>query len=320
MPDLLSDMLAPLRLNGVFHSRWRARAPWGIAGEREDCAVLHYVHEGQCSIDLPELDRPLMLVEGDLAVFPRGSAHRLADRAGRSTVPLDTVLPDRARGNVGTVEIGGTGPLTVVLCGGLHYDALAADPLYGSLPPVLVLPRDVLATQPLLANTLNRLAAEWDDDQPGASLVALRAFELTFVLALRVAVNALSQDQPILRALRHPALSKALHAVHHRFAEPWTVQSLASEAGLSRSAFAEVFRDLVGEPPMRHLTARRMQEGARLLTETDLPHQRIAERVGYQSMVGFHLAFRSWSGQPPGEYRREARQISPRSRSEALDC
>lgn len=308
MSDLLSDLLAPLRLHGVFHSRWLARAPWGVAGEREDCAILHYVHKGRCTIELPELSAPLTLVEGDLAVFPRGSAHRLADQPGRSAVPLHTVLPHRAPGSVETVEIGGSGPRTVILCSGLHYNALAADPFYRSLPPVLALRRDVLATQPLLAGTLDRLAAEWDNDQPAASLVALRAFELTFVLAMRVAVDPLINDKPLLRALQHPAISRALSAVHHRYAEPWTLHSLAAEAGMSRSAFAETFRGLVGEPPMRHLTARRMQEASRLLTETDLPHHRIAERVGYQSAVGFHLAFRSWSGQTPGEYRREARQ------------
>ncbi|MEU7897532.1 AraC family transcriptional regulator [Nonomuraea sp. NPDC049152] len=300
--DLLSELLTPLRLHGVFHSRWSAHAPWGVAGERENCALLHYVQEGECTVELPEVPEPVRLRAGDLVVFPHGTAHRLADRPGGPTVPLASMLPRREPGAVRTVEIDGPGEITTMLCGGLHYDGAAAAPLYQALPPLLVLDRELLERQPLLSGTLDMLAREWAGGEPGAALVALRAFELVFVLALRVALSDL--DTPVLHALRHPGISKALLAVHTRFAEQWTLESLAGEAGLSRSAFAASFRELVGEAPMRHLTARRMQEAARLLKESALPHSRIAERVGYRSGVGFHLAFRQWSGQTPGEYRR----------------
>ncbi|MEU7986722.1 AraC family transcriptional regulator [Streptosporangium canum] len=315
--DLLSELLAPLRLHGVFHSRWSARAPWGVAGESEHCALLHYVQEGECTVELPEAAGPIRLRAGDLAVFPHGSAHRLADRPGRLTVPLSELLPGRRPGTVRTVEIDGSGPATTMLCGGLHYDGAAAAPLYRALPAVFVLDRAVLEGQPLLAGTLRGLTCEWADGEPGAGLVALRAFELTFVLALRAVLSEPAYGEPVLRALRHPAISRALLAVHGRFAEPWTLESLAAEAGLSRSAFAATFRDLVGETPMRHLTGRRMQEAARLLTETTLAQSRISERVGYRSDVGFHLAFRTWCGQTPGEYRRSRRSPDP-ARTAAL--
>ncbi|RSN15371.1 AraC family transcriptional regulator [Nonomuraea sp. WAC 01424] len=301
--DLLSALLAPLRLEGVFHSRWQAGSPWGIAGEAEDCALLHYVHEGTCAVELPGAE-PVLLRAGDLAVFPHGSAHRLGDRPGRPAVPLAAVLPDRPPGGVSTLELGGPGERTVLLCGGLHYDRAAISPIYRALPPVLVLDQATLEGHGLLGGTLGRLAGEWDLAEPGATLVALRAFELVFVLALRAAVSELAEGSPVLRALRHPAIGTALHAVQTRFAEPWTVESLAAQAGMSRSAFAATFRELVGEAPIRHLTARRMQEAARLLSETTLAHGRISERVGYHSTVGFHLAFRQWYGTTPGDYRR----------------
>ncbi|GAA2275358.1 AraC family transcriptional regulator [Nonomuraea roseoviolacea subsp. roseoviolacea] len=303
--DLLSELLAPLRLRGVFHSRWSARAPWGVAGERESCALVHYVQAGACTVELTG-EEPVRLRTGDLAVFPHGSAHRLADEPGRATVPLESVLPARRPGAARTVRIDGPGAETVMLCGGLHYDAAAASPLYRALPAVLVLDRAALAGQPLLGGTLDGLAGEWDQDEPGQALVALRAFELVFVLALRAALGdgGTSAGRPVLRALRHPAVGAALLAVQTRFGEPWTVETLAAEAGMSRSAFAATFRRLVGEAPMRHLTARRMQEAARLLEETALPHDAIARRVGYGSVVGFHLAFRQWYGTTPGGHRR----------------
>lgn len=306
-PDLLSELLAPLRLRGVFHSRWSARAPWGVDGDTEDRALLHYVREGGCAIELADGVEPVWLGPGELAVFPHGTAHRLGDRAGRTGVPLARLLPGRPSGEVRSVRIDGPGPRTLLLCGGLDYDAAAAAPLYRALPSVLVLHRAAVAAEPLLADTLRHLADADVQAGPGGRIAVLRAFETAFVLALRAVLSDATDDRAPLPAIRHPAVGKALLAVHTRYSEPWTLTSLATEAGLSRSAFAAAFRELVGEPPMTHLTARRMQEAAQLLTATDLPHSRIAASIGYGSVAGFHLAFRSWTGSTPGAYRRGRR-------------
>jgi AraC-like DNA-binding protein len=302
--DLLGEWLAPLRLEGVFASRWTARAPWGLRGDQERNAILHYVHSGECAITMPGPADPVVLRAGELAVFPYGTAHEVADRPGRPTTPLDLLLPGRPAGTATEVRVDGPGPVTELLCGGLHYDETAVSPLYRALPEILVLDREMLAGEPLLAGTLDRLAGGTRDGAPGARLVALRSFELVFVLALRVALGRLGDTSPALEALRHPGIGRALLAIQTRFAEPWTLESLAREANMSRSAFAATFTRLVGEAPARHLTGRRMREAARLLHETALPLGVLPDRVGYRSAVGFHLAFRRHFGTPPGEYRR----------------
>ncbi|WP_372470242.1 helix-turn-helix transcriptional regulator [Streptomyces hydrogenans] len=81
------------------------------------------------------------------------------------------------------------------------------------------------------------------------------------------------------------------------------MDTLAREAGMSRSSFTAAFREAVGTSPARHLTARRIREAARLLAETGLPQSAVPARVGYRSRVGFHLAFRTAYGTTPGEYR-----------------
>ncbi|MFF5261189.1 AraC family transcriptional regulator [Actinomadura viridis] len=302
--DLLGEVLAPLRLEGVFASRWTVRAPWGLRGDQERNAILHYVHSGECAITMPGGADPIMLRAGELAIFPYGGAHELADRPGRATTPLDLLLPGRPAGSTTELRVDGPGPVTELLCGGLHYDEAAVSPLYRALPEVLVLDREMLAVEPLLAGTLRELADGTRDGAPGSGLVALRAFELVFVLALRVALGRLGETSPALRALRDPAIGRALLAIQTRYAEPWTLESLAREANMSRSAFATAFRRLVGEAPAAHLAGRRMREAARLLTETAVPLGTLHERVGYRSGVGFHLAFRRHFGVPPGEYRR----------------
>ncbi|WP_433462025.1 AraC family transcriptional regulator [Spirillospora sp. CA-128828] len=301
--DLLDELLAPLRLEGVFVSHWEARAPWGLRGDRERNAILHYVRSGECAITMPGTSEPVMLGAGGLAVFPHGTAHELADRPGRATIPLDLMLPGRPAGSTTEVRVDGPGPMTDLLCGGLHYDDAAMSPLYRSLPEIIVLDRALLAAEPLLSGTLEGLTPRC------GGLAALRAFELVFVLALRVALDRLGGMPP---ALRDPAIGRALLVIQTRYAEPWTLESLAREARMSRSAFAATFTRLVGEAPARHLAGRRMREAARLLGETATPLAAIPERIGYRSSVGFHLAFRRHYGVPPGEYRRARHQAVPR--------
>lgn len=296
--DLLDELLAPLRLEGVFVSRWQVRGPWGVHGDQERNAILHYVRSGECAITMPAAAAPVTLRAGELAVFPWGAAHAISDRPGRATSPLELFLPGRPAGSTSTVRVDGPGPATDLLCGGLHYDEAAVSPLYRSLPEIIVLDRAALDAEPLLAETLRGLTGRY------RGLAALRAFELVFVLALRTALDRLDGMPP---ALRDPAIGRALLAIETRYAEPWTLESLAGEARMSRSAFAAAFTRLVGDAPARYLAGRRMREAALLLTTTDLPLAAIPERVGYRSSVGFHLAFRRHTGVPPGEYRRLAR-------------
>lgn len=83
---------------------------------------------------------------------------------------------------------------------------------------------------------------------------------------------------------------------------------LARRAGMSRSALAARFHQLVGETPMQYLTMWRMQRARRLLGETSLGTAAIAERVGYLSEAAFSKAFKKAVGKGPGGYRRDLAQ------------
>ncbi|MQS99009.1 AraC family transcriptional regulator [Streptomyces jumonjinensis] len=303
--DLVSELLKPLRLTGVFDSRWHVRAPWAIEGDAGvRCAVLHYVTGGGCWLT-GEGRTPIRLRGGDLAVLPTGARHRLSDHPERrGGASLCTAPGTFGRLTSGEIRIEGNGgPESRLLCAGLHYDESAATGVYQALPWALVLDRAQVDNEPLLRDTLRLLAATDRPVGPGDRLVTLRAFEMALVLAMRHLLREAADNPASLPVLRHPGVGRAMTLIAARFAEPWTVESLAREVGMSRSAFTAAFRELVGASPARHLTGRRMQEAARLLTETSLPQSAVPQRVGYQSAVGFHLAFRKWYGMTPGEYR-----------------
>ncbi|MGW0811225.1 helix-turn-helix transcriptional regulator [Nonomuraea sp. NPDC002799] len=104
-------------------------------------------------------------------------------------------------------------------------------------------------------------------------------------------------------ALNDSSISTALTAIHHDPAHPWTVETLATQAGLSRAAFARKFTTLIGQPPLTYLTWWRMTTSARLQRETNAPLRIIATQAGYSSEIAFAAAFKRQYGLTPGRYR-----------------
>lgn len=307
--DVLTALLRPLWLIDVFHSGWEAGGTWGVKGHEDSCAIVHHMVRGGCVIGFEDGADPVELYEGDLAIFPHGTAHSFSSAHGVPTTPLSALVPSVSPGESRLVTVGTPPYGTQMLCASLRHSPMTDPGLYGGLPRIIVLRRPMLEGEPLLMSTLAALPAEIARTAPGARLVALRAFETVFVLSLRIALEQLTEQSPALRALRHEGISKALLAIHGSYAEPWTVETLARKAGMSRSVFSQQFKELVGEPPMRYLTARRLQEAKRLLSDTSVAQQEIAERVGYRSQVGFHLAFRREFDTTPGAFRSQGARV-----------
>ena len=93
----------------------------------------------------------------------------------------------------------------------------------------------------------------------GADLLG-RISELMFVDVVRRHLESLPADRMNwLAGLRDPYVGRALMALHAHPARDWTLELLAQEAALSRSAFAERFTQFVAQPPMQYLTNWRMQ-------------------------------------------------------------
>jgi AraC-like DNA-binding protein len=108
-----------------------------------------------------------------------------------------------------------------------------------------------------------------------------------------------------LAGLRDPVVGRALTLLHDRPRDAWTLETLAGDAGLSRSALAERFAYLVGEPPMQYRTRWRMQVAARLLGDGVAKVSAIARDVGYESEAAFNRAFKKATGLPPAAWRRQ---------------
>ena len=82
-------------------------------------------------------------------------------------------------------------------------------------------------------------------------------------------------------------------------------EGLARRVGMSRTAFHQRFRSLLGDTPASYLTTWRMGSACDLLdSRPDLSTAQIAERVGYQSEDAFCKSFRRRVGLSPSMWRR----------------
>jgi AraC-like DNA-binding protein len=156
-----------------------------------------------------------------------------------------------------------------------------------------------------LARLIEFAMSESRGRQAGSDVVLLRLAELIFVVVLRRHLAKLPPDHTgWLAGLWDPAVGRALALMHRRADHPWTLATLATGAGLSRSTLAERFGHLVGLPPMQYLARWRMQNAARLLRDGDTKISAIAAQVGYESEAAFCRAFTRLVGVSPARWRR----------------
>lgn len=191
-------------------------------------------------------------------------------------------------------------------CATLDFEGGDQHPVARALPPVTVVPLREIAG---LEGTLALLFAETERVRCGQRLLADRLFEVLLVQLLRWMLDhpgPAKLPAGLLAGLADPRLARALVAMHQRPGEPWSLDSLAAEAGMSRSAFAARFRDAVGEPPAAYLLRWRMaiaqaelRQGAQV--------KAVADAAGYGNAASFSRAFTAAAGLPPREWLRQER-------------
>ena len=144
-------------------------------------------------------------------------------------------------------------------------------------------------------------------DEPGQEAVLDRLLDLLLIATLRTWFARPDAGAPgWYRANGDPVVGPALRMLQHNPAHPWTVASLAAEAGASRAALARRFTELVGEPPMAFLTDWRLTLAADMLLEPGATIGAVARQVGYGSPYALSTAFKRARGVSPREHRQLA--------------
>ncbi|MNS58291.1 Regulatory protein SoxS [compost metagenome] len=172
-----------------------------------------------------------------------------------------------------------------------------------ALPPLIALP---LAHVAGLEQSLALLFAEAGQVRCGHRLLADRLFEVVLIQLLRWLLDHPGQAgiQPgLITGLSDARLARALVAVHEAPGEAWGVESMARCAGMSRSAFAATFREVVGQTPADYLADWRISLAQARLRD-GMPLKLMADELGYANPSALSRAFLAKVGQSPRDWLR----------------
>ncbi|MEA3193746.1 MAG: hypothetical protein QOD26_2079 [Betaproteobacteria bacterium] len=319
--DALSDVLKSVRLEGAVYLDAEFTAPWCIRGEcglpsvrqklagAEHVAFFHFLTEGSCKVRLVDGSETLNASAGDLILFPQEGKHLMGSDLHLAPMEADAAAAADSgfQGNVFHMRYGGGGTATRFVCGYLACSRSVFRPLFEALPRVLCIPIGDGPASVLLRELLRAGVRESSAAQPGAGSMLAKLAELLFVEAMRRYMEKLPPEgKGWLAGVRDAHVGRALALLHAEPAKPWTVDALAREAAISRSALAERFSTLVGESPIQYLTRWRLALAAQALRSGSDAVARVAEHSGYDSEAAFNRAFKREFGVPPAAWRKAA--------------
>ena len=203
------------------------------------------------------------------------------------------------------LSYGGGGATTRLVCGFLACNETLSNPILSALPRIFKIDMRQDPRSGWLESSLQFAAAEAAELRAGSATVLGKLSELLFVEAVRRCIDALPADQKgWLAGVRDRFVGRALSLLHAQPAHAWTVDELARKVGLSRSALAQRFTDLLDQPPMQYLARWRLQIAAQELVIGKKSLAAVAEQVGYDSEAAFNRAFKREFGMPPAGWRK----------------
>lgn len=310
--DHLSDVLAICRAERAVTASFFLRAPWALASEGVPGTMIR-IGQGQPYWLQVQGLPPVQVMPGDLVLLPLGSPHVIASDLAMAPISFARMIERFAQGpkdeNPLTFSHGGSGAQTRIDSVLLWISAHCRHTILRLLPPLLHIPAQQAAPPAMLGHTLRALIEDSLARRAGWRLAAMRLGELTLAHVLSNYFSAQQErEQGWVRGLADAQIATALAAIHGSPGHDWTLQTLAREAAMSRSRFAEKFKALVGESPMAYLLQQRMAHAAQQL-ESGLPLAQIAEGCGYESERVFSRAFKRWCGQPPRAYQRRTQAL-----------
>ena len=183
-----------------------------------------------------------------------------------------------------------------------------AQPLMDALPRLVHADLSGAPAVDWLTDALGLVLSASDAPFLGAAATRSHLAELVFVEALARYIQSTPGGTGWLTGLNDRYVGRTLALVHGRPSEAWTVEKLGRQVGLSRSALAERFSEVMGEPIFGFLTRWRLQLAAEYLITTSRPIEAIARTAGYESAAAFSHAFKRAFGKPPSVWRKKRRR------------
>jgi len=296
--DALGAVVTLLRPQAILSTIVHGGGRWGVCYSAFGQPSFGLILKGSCWFAVDGV--PARVLEtGDFVLLPATPGFTMASDQEvepklLEPVPSENQLDEVVHGD-STTE-----PSVSLLGGYFAFDPINASILVNLLPRML----HIRATDPAIdsvARIVELVKREATERRAGQTLVLTRLIEVLLVEALRSTPADLNTTG-LLAGLQDPQLATALRGIHTNAANPWTVVTLARQAGMSRSSFAERFARVIGMTPLHYLLQWRTALAKNMLAWEQMSVGETALAVGYQSASAFSTAFSRETGRSPKEF------------------
>ncbi|MEV4342885.1 AraC family transcriptional regulator [Actinoplanes sp. NPDC049596] len=295
--DELSGLFDVMEARGQVTGAFSARGHWVARSHSRTPLKLTVMVRGRARLSADGLDAPVELEQGDVAILN-----------GRSWIELEAGAGD---GPPQEIEPEVTAPLSVdpgrdlVIGGRIQLDPAGEELLRQTLPPVGHVRAEAGATR--LRAIIDQLVDEVAGHRMGSAFAVRQYAQLLVLEVLRAYIGQAVLPPGRLRVLTDERLRPAVSRMHAEPGRPWKLAELAQAAAMSRTSFAERFREVAGVPPLAYLNGWRMLLAQRALRTGDVQVGTLAADLGYTSESAFSTAFKREVGESPLRYRNRVR-------------
>jgi len=166
----------------------------------------------------------------------------------------------------------------------MSFDVVFDGPMGPSFLAELSQPISIVMknADPSLLQVMTLIANEMQASRCGQSFFMNRAGDILLISLMRHLTSRPQQSSGLFHALSDPRIAKSLVAMHTKPAHPWTLETLANLAGMSRTSFANYFKEVMKVSPGKYLENMRLAI-ARQLVQSGLGLKQVAARSGYAS-------------------------------------
>jgi AraC-like DNA-binding protein len=304
--DPLADVLALLRPEAVLAAELRAHGRWSLAFDRYPAVKFGTLVEGECLIGIRGRS-VTTLRPGDVFLLSGPQPYVMASDMETPSRKASELFGSTTKR---VAQLGSRRAKPVVHAVGGHFvlDPVNAHLLVDALPAFVCIPADE-------AGPLRGLMPLLVDEVRSSQLGRLRALDQLAQLVLTYALRWLDSEgrSPArtgwLRALADARIGAALRHIHTSVETGASLPVLARVAGMSRTAFAARFKELVGQPPHAYAIQWRMSLAKDALRTSERAIGELAFELGYESESAFSMAFRREVGCSPRAYRHPSSEV-----------
>jgi len=305
--DVLGDVLRVLRLRGSLYFDACFCAPWGMQVSHSSHASFHIIVKGDAWLKLGSQAVPIKLQAGDIVLFPTSAAHTISDQLDSQCINGEEVVAayQNQQPLFAAKNTESTQQEFNIICGYVEFDRALSHPFLKNLPELIHIDKQLRSRFKWLDSAIEQIVLETSEQQPGGTVLIDRFTEILFIQMIRSYAQMQLTQHSYFSALLDNQLCTALSLMHNAPNKNWSVELLAGEVAMSRSAFYARFNDYIGVPPMKYLFEWRMLQAKQKIESSQKTLSLVAEEVGYQSDSAFQKAFKRFFSYTPASLRKK---------------